>query len=127
MSSNKLFNFNATYILRYLSPDPPVLLSGNEVVPSIQTGAAGQAWFSLDKNCALHFHLMLSGMDRGRKNLVTAELLGPADYGEVPQPYDEHVHVLREFEGETVCVFRMFADDLTNTACKFLLDGLFPI
>jgi len=81
--------------------DPPVLLSGNEVVPSIQTGAAGQAWFSLDKNCALHFHLMLSGMDRGRKNLVTAELLGPADYGEVPQPYDEHVHVLREFEGET--------------------------
>lgn len=45
---------------------------------------------------------MLSGMDRGRKNLVTAELQGFADYGEVPEPYDEHVHLLREFEGETV-------------------------
>ncbi|KAL9971414.1 hypothetical protein ACROYT_G023934 [Oculina patagonica] len=82
--------------------DPPVLLSGNEVVPRIQTGAAGQAWFSLDKNCALHYHLMFSGMDRGRKNLMTAELQGFADYGEVPQPYDEHVHFLRSFEGETV-------------------------
>lgn len=45
---------------------------------------------------------MLSGMDRGRKNLVTAELQGFADYGEVPEPFDEHVHLLREFEGETV-------------------------
>lgn len=88
----------------YLPPDPPILLSGNEVVPRIQTGAAGQAWFSLDKNCALHYHLMFSGMDRGRRNLMTAELQGFADYGEVPQPYDEHVHFLRSFEGETVRV-----------------------
>lgn len=93
----------------YLPPDPPILLSGNEVVPRIQTGAAGQAWFSLDKNCALHYHLMFSGMDRGRKNLMTAELQGFADYGEVPQPYDEHVHFLRSFEGETV---RMHVPDV---------------
>ncbi|KAM7425845.1 hypothetical protein ABFA07_022776 [Porites harrisoni] len=82
--------------------DPPMLLSGNEVVPRIQTGAAGQAWFSLDKHCALHYHLMISGIDRGRKNLVTAELQGFADYGQVPQPYDEHVQLLKSFEGETV-------------------------
>lgn len=82
--------------------DPPTLLSGNEVVPRIQTGAAGQAWFSLDKSCALHYHLILSGMDRGRKNMRTAELLGFADYGEVPQSYDERVHLLRSFEGETI-------------------------
>ena len=87
-----------------LSLDPPTLLSGNEVVPRIQTGAAGQAWFSLDKSCALHYHLILSGMDRGRKNMRTAELLGFADYGEVPQSYDERVHVLRSFEGDTVGV-----------------------
>lgn len=87
-----------------LSLDPPTLLSGNEVVPRIQTGAAGQAWFSLDKSCALHYHLILSGMDRGRKNMRTAELLGFADYGEVPQSYDERVHLLRSFEGETVGV-----------------------
>ncbi|KAJ7393599.1 hypothetical protein OS493_006584 [Desmophyllum pertusum] len=92
--------------------DPPVLLSGNEVVPSIQTGAAGQAWFSLDKNCAFHYHLMLSGMDRGRKNLMTAELQGFADYGEVPQPYDEHVHFLRSFEGETVSGFARSLDSV---------------
>ena len=85
--------------------DPPTLLSGNEVVPRIQTGAAGQAWFSLDKSCALHYHLIISGMDRGRKNTRTAELLGFADYGEVPQSYDEHVHFLRSFEGETVGVY----------------------
>ena len=84
--------------------DPPILLSGNEVVPRIQTGAAGQAWFSLDKNCALHYHLMFSGVDRGRRNLMTAELQGFADYGEVPQPYEEHVHFLRSFEGQTVCM-----------------------
>lgn len=82
--------------------EPPLLLSGNEVVPKIQTGAAGQAWFLLDKNCALHYHLILSGIDRGSKNLLTAELQGFADFGEVPQPYDEHVHLLREFEGEMV-------------------------
>ena len=82
--------------------DPPVLLTGHEVVPRIQTGAAGQAWFLLDKNCALHYHLMLSGMDRGRRNLVTAELQGFAGFGEVPEPYDEHVHLLREFEGQMV-------------------------
>ena len=35
---------------------------------------------------------------------MTAELQGFADYGEVPQPYDEHVHFLRSFEGETVRV-----------------------
>lgn len=92
----------------YLPPDPPIMLSGNEVVPRIQTGAAGQAWFSLDKNCALHYHLMFSGMDRGRRNLMTAELQGFADYGEVPQPYNEHVHFLRSFEGETVrCMYQM--------------------
>jgi len=90
-----------------LSQDPPILLSGNEVVPMIQTGAAGQAWFSLDKNCALHYHLMFSGMDRGRRNLMTAELQGYADYGEVPQPYDEHTHFLRSFEGETVCIHQV--------------------
>ena len=84
------------------SSDPPMLLSGNEVVPRIQTGAAGQAWFSLDKHCALHYHLMISGIDRGRENLVTAELQGFADYGQVPQPYDEHVQLLKSFEGETV-------------------------
>lgn len=82
--------------------EPPLLLSGNEVVPKIQTGAAGQAWFLLDKNCALHYHLILSGINRGSKNLLTAELQGFADFGEVPQPYDEHVQLLREFEGEMV-------------------------
>ena len=46
---------------------------------------------------------MLRGLDRGRTKLVTAELQGFADFGEVPQPYDEHVHLLREFEGEMVC------------------------
>ena len=35
---------------------------------------------------------------------MTAELQGFADYGQVPQPYDEHVHFLRSFEGETVRV-----------------------
>ena len=45
---------------------------------------------------------MISGIDRGRKNLVTAELQGFADYGQVPQPYDEHVQLLKSFEGETV-------------------------
>ncbi|KAK2547933.1 Chordin [Acropora cervicornis] len=82
--------------------EPPLLLSGNEVVPKIQTGAAGQAWFLLDKHCALHYHLILSGINRGSKNLLTAELQGFADFGEVPQPYDEHVHLLRKFEGEMV-------------------------
>lgn len=95
----KQFTFRGHHLSYH---DPPILLSGNEVVPRIQTGAAGQAWFSLDKNCALHYHLMFSGMDRGRRNLMTAELQGFADYGEVPQPYDEHVHFLRSFEGETV-------------------------
>ena len=41
-------------------------------------------------------------MDRGRRNLVTAELQGFAGFGEVPEPYDEHVHLLREFEGQMV-------------------------
>ena len=54
---------------------------------------------------------MFSGMDRGRRNLMTAELQGFADYGEVPQPYDEHVHFLRSFEGETV---RLHIPDLVN-------------
>ena len=45
---------------------------------------------------------MLNGMSRGRKNLVTAELQGFADYGEVPEPYEEHTHILRSFEGEMV-------------------------
>lgn len=96
--------------------DPPLLLSGNEVVPKIQTGAAGQAWFSLDKNCALHYHLMLNGMSRGRKNLVTAELQGFADYGEVPEPYEEHTHILRSFEGE------MVSGSARNLEEKFLVN-----
>ena len=33
---------------------------------------------------------------------MTAELQGFADYGEVPQTYDEHMLFLRSFEGETV-------------------------
>lgn len=107
------YSSSVVMVTFYLFPDPPILLSGNEVVPRIQTGAAGQAWFSLDKNCMLHYHLMFSGMDRGRRNLMTAELQGFADYGEVPQPYDEHVHFLRSFEGETV---RMHVPDVLNVS-----------
>ncbi|XP_068753523.1 chordin-like isoform X1 [Montipora capricornis] len=114
----KQFPYNGHHLSYH---DPPVLLSGNEVVPRIQTGAAGQAWFLLDKNCALHYHLMLSGLDRGRRKLVTAELQGFADFGEVPQPYDEHVHLLREFDGE---MLSGIARNLEPYFLRNLIDGL---
>ena len=78
------------------------MLAGNEVVPSTQTGAGGQAWFTMDKNCALHYHIMLSGLERGNKNKITADLQGFADYGKVPLSYEKKKRRLTSFYGETV-------------------------
>ena len=56
-------------------------------------------------------------MNRGRNNLVTAELQGFAVYGEVPEPYAEHVHTLRTFEGEMVCYLKLFNGN-RNDECR---------
>ena len=82
--------------------DVPTVLSGNEVVPRTETGAAGQAWFSLDKHCDLHYHLVLAGMNRGRKTKISADLGGFADIGENPHPHDRKVYNLKTFSGEMV-------------------------
>lgn len=110
-ANTKLFIEYISYLLYIyitLSADIPAVLSGNEVVPRIQTGAAGQAWFSLDKHCDLHYHLVLAGINRGRTTKVKASLTGYADYGEIPQPYDENVYSLRTFFGEMVSGIESF-------------------
>ena len=72
-------------------------------MPSTQSAAAGQAWFSMDRSCAFHYYIMLSGLDRGNKNELTADLKGFARFGEAAFSYEEENRRLNSFYGNTVC------------------------
>ncbi|KAK3754506.1 hypothetical protein QZH41_019347, partial [Actinostola sp. cb2023] len=87
----------------YFPSEFPFLLSGNDVVPSTRTGASGLAWFSLDRHCSLHYHILLHGLDRGnQKNIITADLQGFAFAGEQPLDYEKRTNTLRSFYGKVV-------------------------
>ncbi|XP_032238675.2 chordin isoform X1 [Nematostella vectensis] len=82
--------------------ETPRLLSGNAVVPSSQTGASGLAWFSLDRQCNLYYHLLLIGVQREGKNSVTADLEGFAIAGEEPLTYEKQKHALSTFDSDMI-------------------------
>nr|KAF6381519.1 chordin [Pipistrellus kuhlii] len=55
----------------------PVPLAGAQVLPPVQSQAAGHAWLSLDTHCHLHYGVLLAGLGGSEQGTVTAHLLGP--------------------------------------------------
>ncbi|XP_033095421.1 chordin-like [Anneissia japonica] len=55
----------------------PIPLSGKNLDPPQVTGAAGQAWLSLDRECALHYEVTTIGLNTGSngKNHAYAKLV----------------------------------------------------
>lgn len=65
-----------------------VTLTGSQAIPFQYTGIAGQAWFSHDCYCALHYRIAIQGLSV-TDHVETAYIKGPAPEGyEGPVIYD---------------------------------------
>uniref|UniRef100_A0A7N8XMP8 Chordin n=1 Tax=Mastacembelus armatus TaxID=205130 RepID=A0A7N8XMP8_9TELE len=77
----------------------PTPLAGHFVSPLVRTGASGHAWVSVDKNCHLHYEIVVAGLSKTDDLTVNAHLQGLAEIGEIDDTSTAHKQLLTGFYG----------------------------
>uniref|UniRef100_A0A4W6BUH9 Chordin n=1 Tax=Lates calcarifer TaxID=8187 RepID=A0A4W6BUH9_LATCA len=77
----------------------PTLLAGHFVSPPVRTGASGHAWVSVDKQCHLHYEIVVAGLSKADDLTVNAHLHGLAEIGEIDDSTTTHKRLLTGFYG----------------------------
>uniref|UniRef100_A0A665V0E3 Chordin n=1 Tax=Echeneis naucrates TaxID=173247 RepID=A0A665V0E3_ECHNA len=77
----------------------PTPLAGHFVSPPVRTGASGHAWVSVDKQCHLHYEIVVAGLSRTDDLTVNAHLHGLAEIGEIDDSTATHKRLLTGFYG----------------------------
>lgn len=80
----------------------PVPLAGQFVSPPVRTGASGHAWVSVDKQCHLHYEIIVAGLSKSDDITVNAHLHGLAEIGEMDDSSTTHKRLLTGFYGSQV-------------------------
>lgn len=68
----------------------------------MRTGASGHAWVSVDKNCHLHYEIVVAGLSKSDDLTVNAHLHGLAEIGELDDSSATHKRLLTGFYGSQV-------------------------
>ncbi|XP_008283008.1 chordin isoform X2 [Stegastes partitus] len=77
----------------------PTPLAGHFVSPPVRTGASGHAWVSVDKQCHLHYEIVVAGLSKSDDLTVNAHLHGLAEIGELDDSSTPHKRLLTGFYG----------------------------
>uniref|UniRef100_A0A3Q1BBW4 Chordin n=1 Tax=Amphiprion ocellaris TaxID=80972 RepID=A0A3Q1BBW4_AMPOC len=77
----------------------PTPLAGHFVSPPVRTGASGHTWLSVDKQCHLHYEIVVAGLSRTDDITVNAHLHGLAEIGEMDDSSTAHKRLLTGFYG----------------------------
>ncbi|MED6261550.1 hypothetical protein ATANTOWER_006643, partial [Ataeniobius toweri] len=77
----------------------PTPLAGHFVSPPVRTGASGHAWVSVDKQCHLHYEIIVAGLSKTDDVAVNAHLHGLAEIGELDDSNTNHKRLLTGFYG----------------------------
>lgn len=80
----------------------PVPLAGQFVSPPVRTAASGHAWVSVDKQCHLHYEIIVAGLSKADDLTVNAHLHGLAEIGEIDDSRNVHRRLLTGFYGSQV-------------------------
>lgn len=80
----------------------PTPLAGQFVSPPLRTGASGHAWVSVDKQCHLHYEIIVAGLSKADDLTVNAHLHGLAEIGEMDDSSTTHKRLLTGFYGSQV-------------------------
>lgn len=83
-------------------PELPTPLAGQFVSPPLRTGASGHAWVSVDKQCHLHYEIIVAGLSKADDLAVNAHLHGLAEIGEMDDSSATHKQLLTGFYGSQV-------------------------
>uniref|UniRef100_A0AAQ5ZTM4 Chordin n=1 Tax=Amphiprion ocellaris TaxID=80972 RepID=A0AAQ5ZTM4_AMPOC len=75
-----------------------LLYSGLDVI-KLRTGASGHTWLSVDKQCHLHYEIVVAGLSRTDDITVNAHLHGLAEIGEMDDSSTAHKRLLTGFYG----------------------------
>ncbi len=70
--------------------------------PPVRTGASGHAWVSVDKQCHLHYEIVVAGLSKVDDLTVNAHLHGLAEIGEIDDSSTTHKRLLTGFYGSQV-------------------------
>uniref|UniRef100_A0A8C5HPF8 Chordin n=1 Tax=Gouania willdenowi TaxID=441366 RepID=A0A8C5HPF8_GOUWI len=77
----------------------PTLLAGYFVSPPVRTGSSGHAWVSVDKQCNLHYEIVVAGLSKTDDVTVNAHLHGLAEIVEIDDSSTPHKRLLTGFYG----------------------------
>ncbi|MEQ2306173.1 hypothetical protein AMECASPLE_005435 [Ameca splendens] len=77
----------------------PTPLAGHFVTPPVRTGASGHAWVSVDKQCHLHYKIIVAGLSKTDDVAVNAHLHGLAEIGELDDSNTNRKRLLTGFYG----------------------------
>lgn len=84
----------------------PTPLAGHFLSPPVRTGASGHAWVSVDKQCHLHYEIVVAGLSKKEDVTVNAHLHGLAEIGELDNSSTTHKRLLTGFYGSQVHRFK---------------------
>lgn len=91
------------FFFHFLSPQElPTPLAGHFVSPPVRTGASGHAWVSVDKQCHLHYEIIVAGLSKTDDVTMNAHLHGLAEIGELDDSSTNHKRLLTGFYGSQV-------------------------
>lgn len=93
---------HSDFISFLLPPELPIPLAGHFVSPPVRTGASGHAWVSVDKQCHLHYEIIVAGLSKTDDLTVNAHLHGLAEIGELEDSNTKHKRLLTGFYGSQV-------------------------
>ncbi|XP_037835546.1 chordin isoform X3 [Kryptolebias marmoratus] len=92
----KALPYSGLEVPRHELPTP---LAGHFVSPPVRTGASGHAWVSVDKQCHLHYEIVVEGLSKAEDATVNAHLHGLAEIGELDNSSTAHKRLLTGFYG----------------------------
>ncbi|XP_041851817.1 chordin [Melanotaenia boesemani] len=92
----KALPYSGLEVARHELPTP---LAGHFVSPPVRTSASGHAWVSVDKQCHLHYEIVVAGLSKTDDLTVNAHLHGLAEIGELDDTSTTHKRLLTGFYG----------------------------
>uniref|UniRef100_A0A3P9IP14 Chordin n=1 Tax=Oryzias latipes TaxID=8090 RepID=A0A3P9IP14_ORYLA len=92
----KALPYSGLDVPRYELPTP---LAGYFVSPPVRTGASGHAWVSVDKQCHLHYEIIVAGLSKADDSTVNAHLHGLAEIRDLEDSGSTHKRLLTGFFG----------------------------
>ncbi|XP_032401705.1 chordin [Xiphophorus hellerii] len=92
----KVLPYSGLEVPRHELPTP---LAGHFVSPPVRTGASGHAWVSVDKQCHLHYEIIVAGLSKTDDVTMNAHLHGLAEIGELDDSSTNHKRLLTGFYG----------------------------